>query len=84
MRAGGEGAKDITRSTLPGMAALHRILAKAPADDWAGFQLYYPMKEKEALRAAGVDLIDSMLAIFDEVRPVMNLCMHIRLSEPFR
>jgi hypothetical protein len=80
----GEGAKDITRSTLPGMAALHRILAKAPVDDWAGFQLYYPMKEKEVLRAAGIDLIDSMLAIFDEVRPVMNLCMHIRLSEPFR
>lgn len=80
----GEGAKNYTRSNLPRSARIRRELAEAPADDWAGFQLYYPMKEKEVLSATGVDLFDSMMAIFDEVRPVMNFCMNIRLSEPFR
>jgi hypothetical protein len=75
----GEGAKEIARSNLPGAAGIRRVLADAPGDDWAGFQLYYPMKEEEVLSATGVDLLESMLAIFDEVRPAMNLCMNIQL-----
>lgn len=78
----GEGAKDYTRANLPDIAEIRRKLGKAPGADWAGFQLYYPMKEKEVLSSAGVDLFESMLAIFNEVTPVMNLCMHIKLPAP--
>ena len=86
LHAGGweEGAKDFTRSNLPGVVRIRRMLAEAPASDWAGFQLYYPMKEKEVMGTTGVDLVESMLAIFDEVTPVMNLCMNIQLPEPLR
>ena len=86
VHAGGwsEGAKDLTRSNLPGVARIRQMLADAPAADWAGFQLYYPMKEKEVLSTTGVDLLESMLAIFDEVRPLMNLCMHVQLPPPMK
>ncbi len=78
----GEGARDYTRANLPGVVEIRRMLSKAPADGWAGFQLYYPMKKKEVLGSTGVDLFESMLAIFNEVARAMNLCMHIQLPPP--
>jgi hypothetical protein len=68
------------RSKFPGMAKLKKILDDAPGASWAGFQVYYPMPKKEVSGSAGVDLIESMMAIFDEVTPAMNLCMQIRLK----
>jgi hypothetical protein len=38
------------------------------------------MPEKEVRSSAGVDLIESMMAIFEEVTPAMNLCMQIELK----
>jgi len=38
------------------------------------------MPEKEVRSSSGVDLVESMMAIFDEVTPAMNLCMQIRLE----
>jgi hypothetical protein len=75
----GEGTKDFGRKSYPGANGIRRRLAKAPGADWAGFQLFYPMKEQEVLSSAGIDLFESMMAIFDEVTPLMNLCMLIRL-----
>ncbi len=68
-----------TPQGFPGMRQLKRILKDAPPDSWAGFQVYYPMPEKEVRNSSGIDLIESMLAIFEEVTPAMNLCMQIRL-----
>jgi hypothetical protein len=39
------------------------------------------MRESEVRSASGVDLVESMLAVFREVTPTMNLCMQIRLEE---
>ena len=64
---------------MAGVSEIRRLLAKAPGADWAGFQLYYPMKEQDVLSSTGVDLFESMMAIFDEVTPLMNFCMHIQL-----
>jgi hypothetical protein len=71
-----------SRRTLPPVAAIRRALAMAPPSDWAGFQLYYPMTENEVKAATGIDLLESMLAIFDEVTPMMNLCMQVKLPSP--
>jgi hypothetical protein len=62
------------------MARLKKALADAPPAEWAGFQVYYPMPEEEVRGSTGVDLIESMMAIFDEVTPAMNLCMQIQLK----
>jgi hypothetical protein len=79
--AGGWDERDpITKKSFPTMARLKKMLEGAPADGWAGFQVYYPMPEKEVRSSSGVDLVESMMAIFDEVTPAMNLCMQIRLE----
>jgi hypothetical protein len=59
---------------------LRDALVSAPGRHWAGFQIYYPMRRREVHASAGVELIEAMLAIFDEVTPAMNSCMQVRLS----
>jgi hypothetical protein len=66
-------------ASLPGAAALRKVLMNAPADGWAGFQLYYPMAEQEVCSTLGIDLFEAILAVFQEVLPVMNSCMQVRL-----
>jgi hypothetical protein len=79
--AGGwEGRQELSKGVLPGMAKLKKILEDAPATSWAGFQVYYPMPEKDVRSSTGVDLVESMMAIFEEVTPAMNLCMQIQLE----
>ncbi|MGH9433155.1 MAG: hypothetical protein ACRD3T_16610 [Terriglobia bacterium] len=68
------------RANWPGCANLRKLLRSGPPDQWAGFQLYYPMPEEEVKGSSGVDLVEAMLAIFREVTPVMNLCMQTRLA----
>ena len=70
-----------SKENLPGVTKLRRLLAAAPKNHWAGFQLFYPMTEEEVRNATGVDLVESMLAVFHEVTPLMNLTMQIKLSE---
>jgi hypothetical protein len=44
--------------------------------EWGGFQLFWPMSEKEVLATAGDEIVDAVLAVFDELAPAMNLCMY--------
>jgi len=53
------------------------VLEAAPKSGWAGFQIFYPMRESEVRGSTGLDLVESMLAVFREVTPAMNLCMQI-------
>lgn len=80
--AGGWETESTTfsKENLPGVAKLRRVMAAAPGNRWAGFQLYYPMTEEEVHSATGVDLVESMLAVFREVTPLMNETMEIELK----
>ncbi|MBI3693862.1 MAG: hypothetical protein HY238_03350 [Acidobacteria bacterium] len=73
-------AAHFSRPDFPGVAKLRRLLDAAPRTHWAGFQLYYAMREKEVRRTSGPELVDSMLAVFREVTPAMNVCMQVRLA----
>ena len=73
-------AARFSRADFPGVAKFRSLLDAAPRARWAGFQLYYPMRETEVLRTPGPDLIDSVLAVFREVTPAMNLCMQVSLA----
>src|SRR5208283_4045292 len=42
---------------------------------WAGFQLYYPMPEREVRACTGRDLMNAITAAFAAVVPSMNCCM---------
>ncbi len=70
-----------SQDNFPSVAKLRRSLDAAPKNKWAGFQLYYPMTEEEVRSATGLDLVESMLAVFREVTPLMNLTMQIVLEE---
>ena len=79
--AGGwEDRLAVTKSKFPSMPRLKKVLDDAPGASWAGFQVYYPMPEEEVRGSSGVDLIEAMMAIFEEVTPAMNQCMQIRLE----
>ncbi len=65
-----------------GAARLKRLLQAAPANQWAGFQVYYPMTEDEVRSSTGGDLVDSMLAVFDEVTGVLDMSSDIQLRRP--
>jgi hypothetical protein len=75
-----EARKPLGKSNLPSTAKLKKILEDAPGGNWAGFQVYYAMPEKEVRNSTGIDLVESMMAIFEETTPAMNLCMQIRLE----
>jgi hypothetical protein len=69
------------RGNWPGLTRLLGLLGAIPPREWAYFQVYYPMSKDEVRTSGGLDLVESMLAIFREVTPAMNLCMQTRLSE---
>ena len=74
-----EGLTKYGKSSFPPMNSLRKVLEKAGPDGWAGFQVSYPMPEAEVKSSTGVDLIESMLAIFEETILLMNFCMQIQL-----
>jgi hypothetical protein len=52
---------------------------KARPRAWAGFDLFYPMPEKEVQASTGYDLVQGIMGAFAEVTPAMNLCMQVPL-----
>ena len=58
-----------------GVAAVRRACGRIPAVEWGGFQLYYPMREKEVRAMSGAEIVAAVLAIFGEIVPSMNLVM---------
>ena len=64
----------------PSASAVRNALLGYADPDWVVFQLYYPMLQQEVHRSSGSDLVESILAIMQEVVPVMNECMQIRLA----
>jgi len=53
---------------------------KCPKREWAGFQLYYPMPEKEVHASTGYELVKAICGVFTEVTPAMNACMQVPLT----
>jgi hypothetical protein len=53
---------------------------RAPTRQWAGFQLYYPMPEREVRSCTGYELVKAICGVFDEVVPAMNCCMQVELK----
>ena len=67
---------------FPRAAELRRTLTEYSDQEWVVFQLYYPMAPDEVKGSTGSDLVEAILAILQEVVPVMNLCMQVPLPEP--
>ena len=68
------------KGTLPAAARLRAVLEGSPAREWCGVQVCYALDEAAVRACSGVDLVDTMLAVFDEVTPAMNACLLVTLS----
>lgn len=65
------------RRGLPSASRLRALLEQAPAREWCGVQVYFPLAEGDVRAMNGIDLIEAMMAVFEEVRPAMNECMQV-------
>lgn len=54
-------------------------MRRCPPDQWAGFQLYYPMPAAEVRGCNGIELVRAMVGVFTEVVPAMNAVMQVPL-----
>lgn len=68
-----------SKSNFPTMFRLRKKLETASPNDWASFMVYFSMKEDEVLQSSGNDIVDAILAIFEEVTPAMKLCIQTAL-----
>jgi hypothetical protein len=77
---GGERNRLFDAGSYAGPAALGAAAHRQPRNRWAGFQLYYPMPERELRASTGYELIGAVSAAFQEVVPAMNQCMQVPLT----
>jgi hypothetical protein len=75
-----EDRQIFSKANFPSPAVLKKRLQSASPASWAGFQAYYPMNSKEVSGTNGIDLVESMMAIFEEAAPAMNECMQAKLA----
>ena len=59
---------------------LREALQQYPKREWVGFQLYYPMPQREVRAAGGYELIQAIRGIFEEVVPALNCCLQVPLT----
>jgi len=80
-----EELETIDASSFRGAAAVRKACEGFSKTEWGGLQLFYPMPEKELGATDGPDLVEAILAVFDELVPAMNLCMGLPcLKQPRR
>jgi hypothetical protein len=77
---GWPGAPSLTAGNYRSAGQIREAARKAPRDVWAGFQLYYPMPEREVRATGGYDFVQAVMGAFSEVIPAMNLCMQVTLA----
>ncbi len=66
-----------TSSRLPSARQIAEALRRAPASEWCGFQVYYPLGEDDVRSIAGPELVEVMLSVFDEVAPALSWCSQV-------
>jgi hypothetical protein len=76
---GPDGGVDFTRKNFSSAGQVRAAARGSPPDAWTGFQLYYPMSEREVRSSGGYELVQAVLGVFGEVTGVMNMCMQIEL-----
>ncbi|GBC82794.1 hypothetical protein HRbin10_01926 [bacterium HR10] len=69
-----EGGREFTAANFTGLSALRRVIARAPSDQWCGFQLFYALSEAEIRAMEGREVLEAILAIFAEVTPILSAC----------
>jgi hypothetical protein len=70
-----------TAKNFKSVRQIRDAVKKYSRREWVGFQLYYPMPEKEVRACTGYELVQAIRGVFDEVVPAMNCCMQVALTK---
>jgi hypothetical protein len=76
---GEQATGELTEQNFTGAEQVRTAMRRCAPEYWAGFQLYYPMPEKELRACTGLELVKAICGVFTEVIGVMNSCMQIAL-----
>ena len=76
---GEQASGELTERNFTSPAPLRAALRRCSPQRWAGFQLYYPMPEREVRACTGYELVQAIAGVFEEVIPAMNCCMDVPL-----
>ena len=68
-----------TKQNFKSSRQIRAVLKNYPRREWVGFQLYYPMPEREVRACTGYELVKAICGVFDEVTAAMNCCMTVPL-----
>jgi len=79
---GEQATGELAERDFTSAAQLLPAIRRCAPEYWAGFQLYYPMPEKEVRACTGLELVKAICGVFAEVTPVMNCCMQVPLTIP--
>jgi hypothetical protein len=69
---GTEGGLTLRGRKWAGAAVIGRACREIPAEAWGWFQCCYAIPEKELLMMNGSEIVAAVVAIFDELTPLMN------------
>jgi hypothetical protein len=75
-----EANKVFTAKSFKSARQIRDAVKEYSKREWAGFQLYYPMPEKEVRACSGYELIKAICGVFAEVVPAMNACIQVPLA----
>lgn len=65
---------------LPPPGRIRQALEAAPGREWCGFQVFHALDEADVRATSGQDLVEIMLAVFEEVTRTMSLCSQMPLE----
>ena len=51
----------LTRESFESAAQVHQAARKAPGDEWAAFDIFYPMPESELRASTGHEIVTAIL-----------------------
>jgi hypothetical protein len=77
---GEEESGGLAERNITGVSELRTALKQCAPQRWAGFQLYYPMPQREVRACTGYELVQAIVGAFAEVTPAMNCCMDVPLT----
>ena len=69
-----------TKRNYRSFRQISEVVKRGPKRKWVGFQLYYPMPEREVRACTGYELAKAVTGVFQEVTPAMNCCMQVALA----
>jgi hypothetical protein len=75
------GVRAFSKGSFQSAAQVRQAARRAPAEAWAGVDIFYPMPESEVRASSGYEIVTAVLGAFAETVPLMNMVMQVSLRD---